>query len=454
MVSLLLFPALFSSLTDSLTSWCAQQPFPVVASIRRVENQQEIFQYRGDQWISPASTWKILAVATAKQQLGAAFRFKTTVTHTGAIHDQDLWGDLVVEASGDPTFGSKQFPGLPDPIPKLVNTLKSLGIRRIEGQIRLKRPISRPQIPNTWLWGDMGNYYGAFPQAFNYLENQFSVYFTAGKSVGEPASIASIQPLDSTWTILNQVTTGPAQSGDQVIIYSAPGSTVVYLTGTVPLGTKKFEVKGSLHSPWSVFQQTLTRALHTAGIVWQPAEVSNHSPERPLITFESPSLQTMATRCLAESVNLYADALLYRAAGMDPGVPWDQVKTKILGQWTSFPTPFWEDGSGLSPLNLVQASTYSQFLASLPSQLQQPDWPQWLPQLGKDGTVRTFQPAERPIFVKSGSIQQTRTYAGYIKGQDGQWYVFFVGAHPLKTEQRAEARRFFQTFFKKLPQWI
>lgn len=451
MLTILLVTSWLGTFTDTLTTWLARQPFPVVASIHRLEDQKEVYQYRGSDWISPASTWKIMAVASARRQLGSSFRYQTQVHHTGTILDGGLWGDLVIMASGDPTFGSQRFDSLEDPIQKLVKTLKSLGIQRIEGQIRLKNPQTIPNLPNSWVWGDIGNYYGAYPQVFNYRENQFSVYFSGGQTVGEPAKINSLYPQDPTWTIQNLVTTGPAQSGDQVMIYSASGSSTVYLTGTVPLRAQQFEVKGSVHSPWSLFRVLLKKALLDNGIDWQDTETANQSPERHLLTWESPTLFEIGKKCLAESINLYADALMQRAATSELSSPWTQMKDKLNTIWNPFPTPFWEDGSGLSAMNLVQASRFALYLCQIQGSSDPFPWIQWLPQLGKEGTVRSFQSADVPMYVKSGSIQQVRTYAGYFRAKDGRWYSFFMGAHPILPNQSKIVRQFFQSFFKKLP---
>lgn len=447
MLSIILLTTLLGISSDTITPWLARQPFPVVASIRRVDDLQEIFQYRGDQWISPASTWKIVAVATAQQRLGSSFRFQTPVTYSGTIQENNLWGDIIVEGTGDPTLGSARFSGV-DPIRKLVNSLKSLGIRRIEGQIRLKNSTSTPSIPDSWVYGDIGNYYGAAPHVFNYQENQFSIYFSGGKWIGDPAKIERITPKDPQWIIQNEVKTGSPASGDQVMIYSAPGGSTLNLQGTVPLKSQQFAVKGSIHHPWRLFTLALRTALAEAGIQWVEAETANNSPETFLLFWESPTVEEIGKRCLAESINLYADALIRRAASTDVRIPWKDIKLPVVATWANFPTPFWEDGSGLSPMNLLQASQFSLFLAKIPQPKQ---WALWLPELGKEGTVRSFQPANMPIYVKSGSIQYVRTYAGYFQGRDGSWYTFFVGAHPIRPDQTKIVRQFFQSFFKKLP---
>jgi len=435
---------------DSIPQLIDQQAFPVAASIRRMDTGREVFQHRGTEWISPASTWKIVSVAFAKQKLGSAYRFQTPVYHTGSIQEKTLWGDLVIQGSGDPTLGSSRWPNL-DPIAQLISSLKSLGIRQIQGQIRLKNLNSFNQIPDSWTWGDMGNYYGAVPQVFNFEENKFTVYFQAGTKMGSPSSIVSIQPKSTTWTIENQVTTGPLGSGDQVLIYSAPGSRVITLRGTVPLGSQHFPVKGSIHDPFQVFQELLKSRLYREGIDWIPAETPDHSPENKLVVWESPTIQEIGEICLAESVNLFADALLKKAWSPVDFLSWDGLKSMIPS--TELPTPFWQDGSGLSSQTILQPTRFTEYLIQISRQNEPEGWISWLPQLGKSGTVKSFSPVGIPVYVKSGSIQGVRTYAGYFKSKRGIWYAFFVGAYPLAPDQSRPARNFFQTFFAQLNQY-
>lgn len=433
---------------DPITSWLTEQPFPVVVSVRRLDNGKEIFQHRGKEWISPASTWKLYSVAIAKQKLGPNYRFRTPITYTGSILNQTLHGDLVFESSGDPTLGSERFKDL-DPIRKLTSTLKSLGIRRIEGQIRWKNADQVAKIPDSWLWGDVGNYYGAVPHGFNFGENQFTVFFNSGEKVGSPSTVASIQPFSQEWKIMNLVTTGPKGSGDQVMIYSAPGQSTITLRGTVPLGSQRFAVKGSVHDPWALFTEQFILQLKNEGIEWIPSETPDHSPEQNVLVWESPTLEEIGKICLAESINLYADALLKKAWSPNDFAGWDELRNQVPA--SEIPSPFWADGSGLSPQNLVQPTQFTSYLNSLVEKENPKTWISWLPELGKSGTVRSFTQVEVPIYLKSGSIQYVRTYAGYFQSKTGVWHSFFVGAYPIAPNQRSQVRPFFQAFFQKLP---
>jgi serine-type D-Ala-D-Ala carboxypeptidase/endopeptidase (penicillin-binding protein 4) len=70
-----------------------------------------LFARNPDQLFLPASTAKLFSCAAMLMAFGSDHRFITTVHRNGEIGiSGTLKGDLILRASGDPTFGSRNMP--------------------------------------------------------------------------------------------------------------------------------------------------------------------------------------------------------------------------------------------------------------------------------------------------------------------------------------------------------
>ena len=106
--------------------------------------------------------------------------------------------------------------------------------------------------PDTWPFGDLGNYYGASLSALNMNENLYRVLFQTGQVGWYTGQAYCAQtPYSPISSFRNTVTTDAANTGDQVNIMGAPFMNQQWLTGKVPLGepANEFSVKGSLPDP-------------------------------------------------------------------------------------------------------------------------------------------------------------------------------------------------------------
>ncbi|MES2776775.1 MAG: D-alanyl-D-alanine carboxypeptidase/D-alanyl-D-alanine-endopeptidase [Bacteroidota bacterium] len=385
---------------------------------------QVVFEKNSNIGFAPASTQKVLTTIAAYEALGSSFTYQTKIGYTGSISNGSLNGNLVIEASGDPTFGSWRYSGTKEHVvlKKITDAVKKAGIESISGDVvATGEGFDINPIPDNWMWGDMGNYYGAGHWALNWRENQYDVYFKSGSAVGDSTSLAGFEPdfqMEQA-TIYNEVSTGDANTGDGSSIYTAPFSRVKIIQGKITSDQKRFKVSGSLSLADIDCLYIIVGALQKNGVSMRRGLVSPSakvfgekitpaSPTTLLLTHYSPTLDSIVYWFLKKSVNLYGEALV-RTIGFqkkgygstDKGLEWIDSFYKANGFDTK--AIHMTDGSGLAPTNRttplsqVKALKYAQGRA-------------WYP------AFYDALPLYNGMKLKSGTIHRTKCFAGYHNG--------------------------------------
>ena len=132
----------------------------------------------------PASTMKLITTATALELLGPGKRFSTSIKYSGEIDSNCvLNGDIYIVGGGDPCLGSERFSEhYGNFINKWANEIIKLGIDSINGRVIGDASVFSDQmIPSTWIWADLGNYYGAGPCGLSIYENKYKLELKSGK---------------------------------------------------------------------------------------------------------------------------------------------------------------------------------------------------------------------------------------------------------------------------------
>jgi D-alanyl-D-alanine carboxypeptidase/D-alanyl-D-alanine-endopeptidase (penicillin-binding protein 4) len=141
----------------------------------------------------PASNIKMISTGAAIHKLGPDYRFETAIGHDGVIEDGVLKGNLYIIGGGDPTLGSKDSiaVNLDKVFAQWEGMMREAGIRKIEGRvIGDGRSFEGMMEEPTWLWNDIGTYYGTGTSGLMFYENMQSFTAEAGNSVGAPVKIS------------------------------------------------------------------------------------------------------------------------------------------------------------------------------------------------------------------------------------------------------------------------
>ncbi len=382
--------------------------------------------------LATASTLKVITAATAFNMLGKDFRYQTTLAYSGKISpDGVLNGDLIILGGGDPTLGSWRYAGTKEHqiLEQWVKAIKDAGIKTINGNVIGDDSLwGSSSVPEGWIWQDIGNYYGAYPSALSWRENQFDLQLRPGSATGAAVSLLRTVPEMPYLNVINELKTGPAGSGDNAYAFLPPLTEVAYLRGTWAAGISKKGISASLSDPAFDAAYRLQDTLKRLGItsMGAPTTARRLVAERKvkpaitakLSTITSPSLSEIIYWFNKKSVNLYGEHLIRTIA-------WKAEKEATTKNGVKAVVDYWAtkgidknalniaDGSGLSPGTRVTPSA----MANILFQAQKESW---YPELLKS------LPINNGMQLKSGSISDVQAYAGYYTATNGRKYIIVI----------------------------
>ncbi|MGB0838796.1 MAG: D-alanyl-D-alanine carboxypeptidase/D-alanyl-D-alanine endopeptidase [Chitinophagales bacterium] len=417
---------------------------------KRVQDNQLLAAYDENRSLPPASTLKTITTMTALQVLGKDYTFTTNLAYDGFVdRGGTLQGNLYIIGTGDPTLGTdrdKIANGYEKIMSKWVTTIKNVGIKQINGCIIGDGTAYGTDItPSDWLWEDIGNYYGAGAAGLNFRENRFDVFLKSG-GTGGSTTLVSANPKIEGITIVNEVKAGAAGSGDNAYIYGAPYNNTYYIRGTIPPNQSRFKIKGAVPDPAAFCAKVLAQNLAKNGVSTSQTATSKRLlklegkfQEQKLQIFHkttSPPLSDIVYWVNKRSINLYAESLL-RAIGKKrygigtPKKGLEAVEEFWKERGVNLDGFFMRDGSGLSPINAVTTKQIVEMLRKFThNQDLYPTFLQSLPVAGDsndDGALKYFMKgtaAAKKMQVKSGYIEKTRGYVGYVTNKKGEQISF------------------------------
>ncbi|MBL7816936.1 MAG: D-alanyl-D-alanine carboxypeptidase/D-alanyl-D-alanine-endopeptidase [Saprospiraceae bacterium] len=407
----------------------------------------------------PASNMKIVSTAAGLGILGSDFQFRTELQYDGEIRDSILYGNIYIKGSGDPTLASPLMEGVPSMstvLDSFSHEIKRLGIKKIVGKIVGDGSAFEPStaVP-TWLWEDLGNAYGAGPSGLSFHENLYDLVFEKNTTAGMPPSVSSIEPHIPDFQLINEVR-GKQGGGDDAYIYATPYSSVGYVRGTIPTGTGKFTINGSIPDPpyfaaWHLRKNLRQQDVEvtdsaTTQMILDQNPNKSFSLRKPFFTWYSPKLSEIVRKANVESVNLYCEAIV-RAIGLKQsgsGSNEEGIRS-IYHFWQSKGVNteglFMQDGSGLSPRNGISPLQLASMLrtVALDSVLFKPFY-QSLPEPAKSGTLKSMfkntPSVSGRLRAKSGTITRVKSYSGYVTTESGQLLVFSAICNNFTGTQR------------------
>jgi D-alanyl-D-alanine carboxypeptidase/D-alanyl-D-alanine-endopeptidase (penicillin-binding protein 4) len=383
-------------------------------------------EHQSEKSLTPASTQKLVTTAAAIEILGADFQFRTDVFITGRIDNNGvLMGNLVIKGYGDPTLASKYFPKNNRFISTIYKELKNNGISQINGKLIVDNSYFKSSIPRTWIWEDIGNYYGAIPHALSYKDNTYTLHFES-KEAGKLTEIKKIDSKQNGITFSNEVLSSTINR-DRAYIFGGTTSEHRFIEGTIPQNRSDFKVKGAISKPEIVLLSDLRKVLHAGGIPIKE-QVFKTKTQKTLVQFSSPPLSEIVAVTNQKSINLFADHLLFQIgmtkrneASWLSGI--EAVKEFWQSKGVDSNALFLFDGSGLSHFNAISVKALNQILTQMNKSENAKAFFNSLSIAGKNGTLKSFGRQSELVGnfkAKTGSMTGVRSYSGLLTKKNGQ----------------------------------
>ncbi len=441
-----------------------------------------VYSYNAGKLFVPASNVKLFTCALALSRLGPDHRFRTRIVSSEPLGPSGvLRGDLVLLGGGDPTLSAREFPyrkgpvrGDPlAPLEALVAQLSEQGLRRVEGDIIGDDTayVLEP-YPDGWDQDDLTWDYGAPVSALVLHDNAFRLTVRAAMAPGQPARLF-LYPPSEYYVIRNLVRSvdGP-ESG--VTVHWPPGSREIQLSGTLRRrrGAQTFAL--AIRDPAHYAAWTFARLLERRGIeIRGERRVRHHwisdvaglqsGPAPPplegivLAERSSPPLSQILEVLNKESQNLYAELVLREVGRLRRNIGSRQAGLDELNDFLAEAgiapeEAHFEDGSGLSRLNLVTPAAIARLLAYMWNSPLRDQWRRLLPVGGEDGTLedRFRSPSlTGRVHAKTGTMSHVSALAGYVQPRRGAPLAFsiLVNNYALPADS---ARRFIDSVVEVL----
>jgi D-alanyl-D-alanine carboxypeptidase/D-alanyl-D-alanine-endopeptidase (penicillin-binding protein 4) len=360
--------------------------------------------------LAPASTQKVITSVTAFELLGKDYKYKTEFF----LEKKGESSSLIIKPSGDPTFGSWRWIETKQDniLSKISNELKNRKVNIVTNTIIENSKWESVNIPDGWIWQDIGNYYGAAAYAFNWRENQFDIVLKSGKNIGDSVEILSNTIVGSLYDygLVSEAVSAAKGTGDNAYVYFTLTEPYGILKGTIPINEDWFKISATMPNPDKEFFNELNHRIGSA------TKIQGDIIQNNIYTHYSPSLDSIIYWFNKKSINLYGEALIKTFAYEKQGFGSTDSGVSIVQK-------FWKekglsdkelnivDGSGLSPLNRVTTHAQVEILKYAKNK-------DWFP------SFYNSLPEYNGMKMKSGTIHDVKGFCGYHKAKNGKEYIF------------------------------
>ena len=455
---------------ESINTFPGVENAPFSFHVVNLDNGIVVADVNAKMSLPAASTMKLVTTAAAIKILGSKHYFKTEIAYSGTIDSvsKTLNGDLYIIGGGDPTIGSKYYTeeGSENTVlEKWADSIFALGIEHINGRVVADGSKYKYQgVPSGWVWGDLGNYYGAGPNGLTIYDNILKLFFET-KGIGTIAKLICTEPYIPNLYISTEVKAAKSKR-DNAYVFGAPYSFDWFVTGSIPSNREDFLVKASNPDPELVFAHIFNAVLQEKGIsvrYYPEAERNLRKKETyqkgdltVLFKQNSPSLSSIINFTNLYSVNLFAEHLLCEISNHRSG--YGSTYNGALIAKAYFSKKFncsslvMTDGSGLSRSNAVSAEFYTSLLKYMKGSKM---FKNSLSVAGKKGTMSSIgrkTSASGRVSGKSGTMSKMKAYAGYVKTKTGKnlAYAMIINNYSCST---SKIKTYFQSLMVKMAEY-
>jgi D-alanyl-D-alanine carboxypeptidase/D-alanyl-D-alanine-endopeptidase (penicillin-binding protein 4) len=406
----------------------------VGVSVVSVRDKKVVLARDEQKLFTPSSTAKVLTIAAALHYLGPAYRYDTGFYASQKKGSQIQ--DLVLKASGDPSFSSAD-------LTKLVTEVHQLGIRSIKGNIVIDTSVF-DDVPygKGWMLDDLNEGYSAPISGISIDHNRIAFGLIPSPAPGDPIAMTMF-PSSTYVSVVNRAKTAHERSKRGLTLthpekQGVAKGTAIVVEGQAPASSFTTYETLSVNDPVDYAGFLIQEELKKNGISFKGKVIRGNVPQKMLLLthhFSAP-LSEMAIDFVKMSNNHAAETLLKSIAFAQNGAPatfenglaavkhFLESKAGVhLGEMVM------ADGSGLSRYNQISAKHLTDLLSFMWNDFRTgPEFVASLALYGEDGTLKTGKGNSLvgSVRAKTGSMSNLKSLAGYIRRENGEVLAFAI----------------------------
>jgi D-alanyl-D-alanine carboxypeptidase/D-alanyl-D-alanine-endopeptidase (penicillin-binding protein 4) len=412
-----------------------------------------LYEANGAATRRPASVMKVATTAAALLTLGAKGELATEVFATAKPDAEGrVDGDLVVKGGGDPGFNNREgygkatTPGQAEAaLHEMAKAVRTSGVRKVTGGLQLDDSAFTGAMRHPgWNWGDGQWSWDTAPVASILLTDSCVELTVLPGADGAAASIATDPPTQAV-RFVNKVVTAAAGAKDtKVVLGRSDGAGTIPVSGNVPAKTAGYRINAACVDPAEHFGDVFLRVLREEGVEVAGRATVLRLPEGAVASHDGAPLVRVARHATnvldvvrvanKHSQNLYAEILLRatgRAVAGDGSFEGGCAATRVaLGFAPNDATFAQVDGSGFARENQVTVGAMGKILVKMFNSPAARDFISTLPGAAEPYSTLRKRLRESKfdghVFAKTGTLHDTSSLAGYVRGQSGRTYVFVV----------------------------
>ena len=410
----------------------AQIPLSAVAGyVQEVDGARPLVAHNPTHAMNPASTMKLVTTYAALELLGPTYTWKTEAYAGGKLQGDVLQGDLILKGYGDPKLTLENFW-------LLLRKLRALGLREIRGDLVLDRSYFEAAEYNPAKFdAEPLRAYNVGPDALllNFKVVRFQFIPDADRKT--VTVIVEPKPAGLAFSAAVRATDGPCgdwRAGLKADFQGNGESAKASFAGTMPASCGERYWNASLLSQpnyvYGVFRQLWEELGGAFAGGWKDGPVP--ADARLLAASESASNAELVRDINKFSNNVMARQLFLTLSAETLKLPGrsdrsaQAVQSWLAEKKLDFPELVLENGSGLSRQERISAENMGRLLLDAWRSAVMPELMSSLPLVAYDGTMRRrlrFESIAGQAHIKTGSLADARTVAGYVLDKRGRRYV-------------------------------
>jgi len=407
----------------------AQIPLSGVAAyVQDVNGGKPLVAHNAAQAMNPASTMKLLTTYAALELLGPTYTWKTEAYAGGKLQGGVLEGDLILKGYGDPKLTLENFW-------LLLRRLRALGLREIRGDLVLDRSYFEPvEYDPAKFDAEPLRAYNVGPDALLLSFKTVRFLFVPDAAKKTVTVIAEPRPAGLEFAAAVAATDGACgdwRAGIKADFKSNGASAIANFAGSMPASCGERYWNASLLAPpnyvYGVFRPLWEELGGTLSGDWKNGPVP--ADAKLLAASESASNAELARDINKFSNNVMARQLFLTLGAEVLKLPGRNDRSaQVVQSWLAekkldFPELVLENGSGLSRQERISAGNMGRLLLQAWHSAVMPELMSSLSLVAYDGTMRRrlrFESIAGQAHIKTGSLSDARTLAGYVLDQRGR----------------------------------